>query len=369
MYVVLYSRNDWVWKVADFGISTELQLRSSLLSDNRRGTDAYLPPEFFEEPESGGFKYTKQLDIWQMGCIIYELAVGTQAFRSSWETRNFKEGRFKLQIPLENDPFFGEQCKTDISGCILSMLQVEESVRPTAAEMVAKFETFRQGLQASAPTSSPTNILHSFSPSTLPIQADTSVQQEHIVITISNLYKTRLLDLKQSMVTQVEAKRKAATEAWMKERSKLDKSIMELVQRQMAGYQIWLDKDTREFTKYKRNARVDSASDELLTQYRTTSTARNLAKEYWKDQDPLRDEQIRCAAEAEACDARFKEDIEEITVRSFEAVQSQELEKLMLEVDGQPQVPSLCPSVFLISATECFDGTRIHGLGTGGGSR
>jgi serine/threonine protein kinase len=159
---VLYSRNDSVWKVADFGLSTELESRSSLVSTDRRGTDAYLPPEFFEG--YGEFKYNKKLDIWQMGCILYEFAVGRQAFRSSWETQNFKEGRFQLKTPLENDPFFGEQCKIDLSTCILSMLQVEESLRPTAAELVAKFGKFRLRLHALAQASiDAINIRHSFS--------------------------------------------------------------------------------------------------------------------------------------------------------------------------------------------------------------
>jgi serine/threonine protein kinase len=131
------------------------QSQSSLLSIDGRGTEGYYPPEFFEE--IGDLKYNTSLDIWQMGCILFEFAVGKRAFRFNLDTQKFREGRTTLDIDL--DDYFGEDCKEEIRRCVTWMLHIEPSHRPSAVELVSKFQGH---LQQSNPftTSGKTNIRH-----------------------------------------------------------------------------------------------------------------------------------------------------------------------------------------------------------------
>jgi serine/threonine protein kinase len=176
--IVLYSRKDSVWKVADFGYTTQLrQSRSSVLTTDGRGTEGYYPPEFLEE--TAELRYSTKLDIWQLGCIVFEFALGRRAFSSNLATLKYKEGLSKLEVRLDNEDSFGEDCKKNISSCIFSMLQIEERQRPTASEMVARFlELHVVGERwTESPEHNRTNIRHSFLPLPLPNRVDTTHQK------------------------------------------------------------------------------------------------------------------------------------------------------------------------------------------------
>jgi len=147
--------------VADFGYSTQLQSRSSLLSRDGRGTDGYFPPEFFEDPQD--FKYNTKLDIWQMGCVLFELAVGKPAFASNFAIQQFKLSRATKDIPL--DEYFSEDCRKNISKSVTSMLRIEPNKRPTASQMVESFSAHARPLREMSHRSQ-TNIRHSFPPPT-----------------------------------------------------------------------------------------------------------------------------------------------------------------------------------------------------------
>jgi hypothetical protein len=159
--------------------------------------------------------------------------------------------------------------------------------------------------------------------------------------TISNSYKTTLLDLKQSIDTQAEAKTNATREAWKQERVKLDKTIAELRQARLDRYKRWEAEDSPEFTKYwrKKHSGWLAPGEEALGRYRTeyqrTSTAIKLAEEYHRDYNALSNEQATWEAEVSYRDTKLTEDIDEITVRSFEAVKSQQLQNLITEVDTE----------------------------------
>jgi serine/threonine protein kinase len=76
--LVLFSRKDEVWKIADFGFTSEGTSHDCRVSSDRRGTSGYMAPEFFDETPS----FNNKLDIWSMGCILYELVVGQKAFQT-----------------------------------------------------------------------------------------------------------------------------------------------------------------------------------------------------------------------------------------------------------------------------------------------
>jgi serine/threonine protein kinase len=164
--IVLYSRRDAVWKVADFGFTTQLrQSQSSILTQDGRGTEGYYPPEFLDD--TADLRYSTKLDIWQLGCILFEFAVGRRAFSSNAATIRFQAGISPLEIPLAGDEFFGEECKRNISSCVLSILQIDERQRPTATKLVERFLDHHRLVERSTKSSqdNQTNIRHSFVPS------------------------------------------------------------------------------------------------------------------------------------------------------------------------------------------------------------
>lgn len=57
-----------VLKIADFGVAVDQKIHES-----RKGTIPYMPPEYFNRNFS---KFTKAVDIWAFGVIMYEMLFG-----------------------------------------------------------------------------------------------------------------------------------------------------------------------------------------------------------------------------------------------------------------------------------------------------
>src|ERR1700694_4136583 len=69
---VLYSATSKTWKVCDFGLTAEGTSKRAHTTLSARGTACYRAPELIRERPS----YNNKVDIFAMGCILYELANG-----------------------------------------------------------------------------------------------------------------------------------------------------------------------------------------------------------------------------------------------------------------------------------------------------
>lgn len=78
--LVLYSRRDGQWKLTDFGISAEATSKKAITTRYSQGTSSYRAPELLDDEPT----FTNKVDIWALGCILYELAKGRVAFREDW---------------------------------------------------------------------------------------------------------------------------------------------------------------------------------------------------------------------------------------------------------------------------------------------
>lgn len=96
MVVVLYSRAEDTWKIADFGLMSEGTSSAANLTTSARGTNGYRAPELLAENKRS---YNNKVDIWSMGCILYELAVGIRAFSSDWRILHYSQSKEILEIP------------------------------------------------------------------------------------------------------------------------------------------------------------------------------------------------------------------------------------------------------------------------------
>ena len=123
------------WKIADFGATAEGTSKRLQPTSSRRGTASYRAPEVLEE---GG--YNAKSDIWAFGCIAYELIAGERAFRSEWDTMQYR-GLQKCS-PKKACPFLALKSMVPAlvvefaKICVDDTLKYEWTVRPSALELL-----------------------------------------------------------------------------------------------------------------------------------------------------------------------------------------------------------------------------------------
>ena len=94
--VVLYFRKDSVWKIADFSLPSEGTTKHIQSTKSSRGTTSYLASEILEER----LGFNNKVDIWSVGCILYELAVGQKAFFDEVATQCYSRSGVSFVISL-----------------------------------------------------------------------------------------------------------------------------------------------------------------------------------------------------------------------------------------------------------------------------
>lgn len=94
------------WLLTDFGISGILGPQSVGYTTLGRHAPLYCAPELYLVPgyeEKGDAKpyvFTRQFDIWSIGCLLFYLATGGKhAFRDELEVANFGKPILKSTIP------------------------------------------------------------------------------------------------------------------------------------------------------------------------------------------------------------------------------------------------------------------------------
>jgi serine/threonine protein kinase len=124
---VLYSQIDQVWKLADFGITSEIPTGTALETIYMRGTDGYRAPEILAQKP-----YDAKVDIFALACILYELAAGTRLFRSDYAVTEYSHQR--SSITLNMSVTNGD---TTCSELFQKMVLVDPKLRPTAEQVLA----------------------------------------------------------------------------------------------------------------------------------------------------------------------------------------------------------------------------------------
>jgi serine/threonine protein kinase len=81
--------------------------------------------------------YNNKVDIWAMGCILYELATGMRPFQSDWEVLGHRFSGKNVNVVL-NDSFDTHSVET-ITKHIVDMLQVDPTHRPSASILSNEF--------------------------------------------------------------------------------------------------------------------------------------------------------------------------------------------------------------------------------------
>lgn len=104
-----------------------------------RGTSSYRAPELIKTG-----KFTNKVDIWALGCILYEVVTLQKAFSSDHEVYDyFLQYGFtgeKLRLPLDLRGYQDEEFEVCMGELIHRMLEVDSSMRPSAVDLLGILE-------------------------------------------------------------------------------------------------------------------------------------------------------------------------------------------------------------------------------------
>lgn len=132
--------------MADFGIASEATSRTLHTSNNLKGSSGYRAPELVEFEGPG--MYNNKVDIWSLGCILYELVIGKRAFNDDVVTHTYKKSG-EMTIVLGED--IDDNYKKSITRNILNMLQLNYSLRPSAVDLLQEFSSNFESIRIESP--------------------------------------------------------------------------------------------------------------------------------------------------------------------------------------------------------------------------
>jgi WD40 repeat protein len=126
---VLFSVQNRMWKIADFGFTVKAASNEFIVTDQSRGKAGYRAPELLKvhEPYFG-----KASDIWSLGCITYELCTGEKLFENDHAIYLYAE----RDSPIGDIDFKEGDASSVFKPFIEATLAVDPSKRPTAKNLL-----------------------------------------------------------------------------------------------------------------------------------------------------------------------------------------------------------------------------------------
>jgi serine/threonine protein kinase len=120
---VLYCHETKLWKIADFGLTTEATSRAAVTTRYSRGTTGYRAPELLTTSQ-----FTNKVDMWALGSTIYELTMGRKAFSDDFAVESYSDSRSALQLSISLVP---ESHLRYLSDWVYEMLERNPEQRPS----------------------------------------------------------------------------------------------------------------------------------------------------------------------------------------------------------------------------------------------
>ena len=137
--LVLYSKDDDNWKLADFGLTCQGTSRRQINTHHGRGTPGYKSPELIQKHAT----YNNKVDIWALGCILFELATGRKAFHNDSGVMLYAQSNGRSARPEFPALSVTQRCRTYLEELTFSMLAIEPNHRPKARDMVEAVESLK----------------------------------------------------------------------------------------------------------------------------------------------------------------------------------------------------------------------------------
>jgi serine/threonine protein kinase len=99
-------------------------------------------------------KYTNKVDIWAIGCILYELIFKAKVFDDDYAALQYwSDCNKELQLPFESNTIIDDSHKAFISNLIREMLHIDPGHRPGAAQLHQKFINSGEVISMNSPFS------------------------------------------------------------------------------------------------------------------------------------------------------------------------------------------------------------------------
>lgn len=134
LYIVVFSACHSVWKIVDFGMSTRVNSKRTVISDGFRGTNGYRAPELMINA-----CFNKTVDVWGLGCVLFELATRTKAFESDWHIQDYHRSISTLKLFIKGIPTI-LQCH--LYEMTQELLHRDYKLRPCVSELLPIFESY-----------------------------------------------------------------------------------------------------------------------------------------------------------------------------------------------------------------------------------
>src|SRR5208282_1288215 len=119
--------------------------KRAVTSAEGRGTGGYRAPELVMD--SSSLTFTNKVDIWGLGCVLYELATGKRAFKYDWNIRDYYMSRSPLKPSITGLPNI-LQCHLDEMA--QELLHRDQQLRPRVSELLPIFESYLEIMHHSA---------------------------------------------------------------------------------------------------------------------------------------------------------------------------------------------------------------------------
>ena len=132
--------------MADFGSTKEGTSKRVIATPNRAGTPSYRAPEIIRHRDP---QFNNKVDIWGLGCIMWELIYGSKRFASDWDVDEYAQDPEGLTpwSQLECLPYPANGVLNDILSGItqmmLSILKDKGEYRPSAETVARELEYCR----------------------------------------------------------------------------------------------------------------------------------------------------------------------------------------------------------------------------------
>ncbi len=129
--LVLFSEEDNTWKIADFGFLSEGTSSMFQSTQDGRGTTGYRAPELLRETSV----FNSKVDIWALGCILYELVFCKKAFSDDYEVTRL--ALFQKEILIPEVP--SDELSPALVSIIYECLKLDCLRRPSTRELWRRF--------------------------------------------------------------------------------------------------------------------------------------------------------------------------------------------------------------------------------------
>lgn len=131
-----------MWKLTDFGLSAQATSRRHHTTRYSRGTGGHRAPELLQDPGH----FSNKVDMWALGCVIFQFVTRRLAFKEDWETRQYLDSDAAFVVPFSSIPSCPDFIQHVVSDSILDLLHKQPGNRPGASDIFRFFFVFSQFL-------------------------------------------------------------------------------------------------------------------------------------------------------------------------------------------------------------------------------